>query len=625
MSKKNRLRDLSLRIKYLYLLILVICLISIALCFYYKSETGLEISFGALSGIVVTLVASFTSANYDNASSEFDQLSCDYLLSLLLEAKENSKQAYSGISVYANERDDGLNIGGMIKNAEKRVWILGTDLSNFVIKYGDDLTEACTQHHDIHVRILSIHPQNLFCHLRCSQIGWDDARRMSSSINEACQSIKQIEKKIQENAPSFHLDLRLYFAQPTVRIYLIDDTLVISHFINGVRSSQAIHVACDVKEHNNIAKDFLNAHFEDVWNDAVDINKSPRFVNSHPVYAINKNGTIVEYTLKKRPFSTRIRSSLRSIIGKVNVFLASHLPKLITPVFFSVLAVVVLVILENNSTIPYVGELLLNDYLTNMSLGFISGSLLSSIEYIIQVTYESNVQRLEKEKRAQVDNQRYSNFSKLLGSNFKEYGVLCCSNRNAADIKKLILSAKKRVWIYATNNKYISSLDVDMQLKNKDLDVRFLMLSPKSLFVSTRFSEIPGKLEASDFAEEISANLQQMLFRYKRSPVKMRLYYDSPTFMMYLIDDILIISPILRQGRARDQVHFIFDLHYPDVRNDTADYIKHFSELWKRAEQCTSRNIKVFKSKSFITIIGDNVFNAVPQSVSKDNHNKTCK
>ena len=95
--------------------------------------------------------------------------------------------------------------------------------------------------------------------------------------------------------------------------------------------------------------------------------------------------------------------------------------------------------------------------------------------------------------------------------------------------------------------------------------------------------------------------------------------------MMYLIDDILIVSPILRQGRARDQVHFIFDLHYPDVRNDTADYIKHFSELWKRAEQCTSRNIKVFKSKSFITIIGDNVFNAVPQSVSKDNHNKTCK
>ena len=599
-----------LKTKFIYLSFLFIGLVAVMLSFYYENEDSIELSFGLLSGAIVALVTSFTIApGHGDEEKTGDNVAM--LIDLLNDVNESANLP-KGVFVYPDAKDNGLDIDSLISSAKERIYVLGTDMSNFTIRYGDRLVEACKSNTSLAVRILCAHPKNLFCLTRFGEIGWDSETAMSNSIEEACFTLKEIKKKVLAANKDARIDIRLYFSQPTVQMILVDNKLIISHFISGSRSSETVHLCCDLNQCTSIANDFETLHFESVWAEAVDINSAPGLDSSLPHCSLSKDGKVIEYSvMEKQSASLAVLKKLKDFSKCILSVLKKHLPNLAAPLIFTAVAVIALALFYSSAILDIEKYQALNNCLKNMSLGFISGSFLSSIEYFMNLKLD----KIEREKEREELNEQTvllcSKFNRSLGDNFREYGVEYCETRNDADIKRRILEAKKRVWIYATNHKYMSTINVKSYLYDSDMDVRFLMLSPKSLFVGTRFHEIPGKSTAQDFSTEISNNLQHMIKEYKGSrSVKLRLFYEQPSFMMYLIDDTLIVSHILRQGRARDQVHFIFDLRFPDIRKDTSDFIEHFLKVWERAEKCDSVRSLPCGLEPFITYKGGAVCQA---------------
>ena len=601
-----------LKTKFIYLSFLFIGLVAVMLSFYYENGDTLELSFGLLSGAVVSLVTSFTIApSRDAGEDRGDNVST--LIDLLNDVNEAANTP-KGVCVYPDAKDNGLDIGELINGAKERVYVLGTDMSNFTIRYGDKLVDVCKANPSLSVRILSAHPKNLFCLTRFGEIGWDSETAMSNSVEEACFTLKQIKKKILAANKDAKFDIRLYFSQPTVQMILVDNRLIISHFISGSHSSETVHLSCDLNQCRGIANDFEAQHFESVWAEAVDIEAAPDLDSSLPHCSLSADAKVIEYGISERKGGSSVAlRKFKKLFGGIRAMLRKHMPSLAAPIIFTAVAIGVLTFFYSPSFDSSEKYETLNNCLKNMSLGFISGSFLSSVEYFMQLKLD----RIEEDKAArELDESTVllcSKFNRTLGENHREYGVEYCESRNDADIKIRILAAKKRVWIYATNHKYISTINVKSYLYDSDMDVRFLMLSPKSLFVSTRFHEIPGKTSARDFSTEISNNLQHLIKEYKGSrSVKLRLFFEQPTFMMYLIDDTLIVSHILRQGRARDQVHFIFDLRFPDIKKDTSDFIEHFLKVWERAEKCDHDSSLPIGEESFVTYKGNIIGEAVP-------------
>jgi hypothetical protein len=287
-------------------------------------------------------------------------------------------------------------------------------------------------------------------------------------------------------------------------------------------------------------------------------------------------------------------------------FVKNHGASLAVPICSMLIAGVFLYLTQTDGLIQISPDFKLNGYYTNTALGLVAGSILTVIEYCLENWFEGMNEKRKEEQIAQESEMlRQCLNDVFFRQKENQYGISICENRNTADIKGRILNAKKRVWIFATNHRYLSSLDVHRFLKENsgEIDVRFLMLSPKSMFVATRYSEIPGKESAEDFAIEISNNLKHLINEYKDEPkVGIRLYHRQPTFMMYLIDDTLILSHILRQGRARDQAHFLFDLNYPRIRMIVDDYINHFQQVWEEAVKCNRKNAEFKGDGRWITV-----------------------
>lgn len=603
-----------LKTKFIYLTFLFIGVVAVFLSIYYENGNAIELSFGLLSGALVALVTSFTVSQKRGENDSTDRVA--ELLDLISDVNADKNNLPHGIGIYPSAKGEGLDISKLICDAKERVWILSTDMSNFVIRHGDCVVKACQNNPSLNIRVLSCHPQNLFSATRYGEIGWDSEAAMADSISESNFSLRQIRDRILKNNPGADVKMRVYFSQPTVKMILVDDRLIISHFIIGSRSSDTVHICCNVKQCADIAKDFETLHFEALWNESVDLDAEFN-IDAAPVYTLSSDCKLVRYSIDRaKSLSGGKPSAVKRFLKSVSHLFREHISNLITPIIFTFIAVVALFVLRTVDFFEQDKFQVLNNCLNNMLLGFISGSLLSSVEYLMQAGYDKISAEEQRAKRAADAEMLCRGFNRTLGENSHEFGVKYCANRNDVDLRRKILEAKERVWIYATNHKYVSSLNVTSHLAQSDMDVRFLMLSPKSMFVSTRFNDIPGKKCAEEFSTEISNNLQHLIREYKGSKtVKARLFYDQPTFMMYLVDNTLIVSHILKQGRAREQVHFVFDLRFPDINNDTKDYIEHFLAVWDRAVPCTEKAAAPCKNKTFYTVKGGELHRAVPSDV----------
>lgn len=592
----------------IWLCVLIFGIIAVGLSLYYGNGQWLEISMGLFSGATISLITSFAITVQDNKDDlERNSRTLDILDAI--ESDLNNADTPNGIRIYQNNKNDGLDTIAMLKKARKRIWILGTDMSNTMIRYGDQIIDACKENPDIEVRLLAMHPQNLFVNTRFGEIGWDNASEMRESVYEAQQGLMEFWSKIKKVCSAPKVDIRLYMSQPTATLFIVDNELVISHLMAGARASDSLQLCCDMDICQELKRDFVDQHFESVWASAIPIDAARCYSERQSVCSLV--GTdFAEYAfLGKGESFKRFKRNIFAAAERAAAGFGHHVGSLWVPILFLALGCACWGLIYGGVLFRDNPDMELNGYLTSTALGLISGSILSIIEYGLETWYDSmKNERQEAAQKQEIESIEARLNDVLFGGRANEHGIFVCENRNCADIKAKILGAKKRVWIYATNHRYIGSLEVHRFLKEKagDLDVRFLMLSPQSLFVSTRFSEIPGKTCAEDFAREISNNLMHLQKEYEAAPrVDVRLYTRQPTFMMYLIDNTLIISHILRQGRARDQAHIIFDLNYPHIKRAADDYIKHFLVVWHEAAKCRKKNAEVSANGELWTIRND--------------------
>ena len=590
----------------IWLGVLMLGAIAIGLSLYYDNGSWLEVSVGLFSGAAISFVTSFTITQQDTKT---DQDQHEKMLALLntLGKELQNESTPNGIRVYKNNRNDGLDMNAMLGAAKKRIWILGTDLSNTLVRCGDQIVEACRNNPDMDLRIMALHPQSLFMNTRHGEIGWDHSSEMRQSVYEAQQNLAELKQKIRQAGCDAQVQIRLYLSQPTVILYILDNTLVISHLVIGSRASDALQLCCDMEVCKDLGQDFVEKHFESVWNTAIPLEKAKCYWDKESNYSISLEGQITEYTFSRR--GKWLRGICNTVCGagrKIRDFFRDHAVSLSVPMLSMLVAGVFLYLTQTDGMIQISPDFKLNGYYTNTALGLVAGSILTIIEYCLENWFEGmNEKRREDQIAQESETIRQCLNDVFFRQKENQYGISICENRNAADFKGRILNAKKRVWIFATNHRYISSLDVHRFLKEKsgEIDVRFLMLSPQSMFVATRYSEIPGKQSPADFAIEISNNLMHLINEYKDEPrVGLRLYHRQPTFMMYLIDDTLILSHILRQGRARDQAHFLFDLNYPRIRMIVNDYINHFQEVWEEAVKCNRKNAAFHTPSRWVTV-----------------------
>ena len=592
MNKKDKqINKLSKSI--LYLVIIIVSFVGVVVALYYEMSTFLDICFGVFSGALIAVVSSVSLSMRDKDDEDVN----DEVLALL--QKLGIDHACCGVEIYQNTASDGqnsLDYKKLIASAQNRIWMLRTDYSNFIIAHKDDVLEVAKQR-DLDIRILGMHPQNTFIQYRYAQINHESPEAMFHSIRNATEDLIVLRDNVNNLANNSTAEVRLYKSQPTVMLCIIDDKVIISHILNSNRISKSVHIVCSMSTCVDVTDDFVTNHFGKIWEEAQTLDQYQRTEKFKPE-VVEINDTKLLNAKQKIGLASIIRCNAAQLRKNVGDFLREHLGKMWFPLASFLVAGIVLILM----TTGVINEGMLDEkffgVVFNSVLGLISGSIISVLEYVLEYS-------IEKRELADFDSaeeqrlvQMCQGIANLNGGEANNCGITIHCNRNAANIKEKIQNAKKRVWIYATNHRYIRSLEVSEYLKNNKLDVRFLMLNPSSIFVATRYRELPGKLSAQDFSSEISDNLSYLINEHQSvHNVQTRLFTNPPTFMMYLIDDTLILSYILRQGRASDQSIFVFDLQYPRVKLFTQDFVNHFLDTWENSEKISLKASKCVKTK----------------------------
>lgn len=128
-------------------------------------------------------------------------------------------------------------------------------------------------------------------------------------------------------------------------------------------------------------------------------------------------------------------------------------------------------------------------------------------------------------------------------------------------------------------------------MAKQGVKVRILTLHPGHEFISKRFIEL-GFSKAKSFSEEMIVSIkhfcrdrERRLTKAEQQNFEIRLYKNPPTLMLFRRDHHIIVSFILQQGRARDQLHIEFNaLPRAGKPNLSKAFIDHFEIVWEKAE-----------------------------------------
>ena len=168
----------------------------------------------------------------------------------------------------------------------------------------------------------------------------------------------------------------------------------------------------------------------------------------------------------------------------------------------------------------------------------------------------------------------------------KNTGMSLYRRRTDVEFRELIPSSKS-INIYVTNPTFLNSYISEFKkvAKNNNGKIRFLVIHPENLFISTRFHEL-GFESSDDFFTEIKSGILELkrihneLNKTRTGSSEMRLYCGQPTHMMFMFDNIIFFSLILRNGRAREQFHIKFDLEKPNIASHAEDMKNAFEKIW---------------------------------------------
>lgn len=593
MNKKDKIIQI-LKKRFLYLLVIVVSLGIVVYGVLASNFDCLEIAFGIFSGALTALIASSTLG----ISRDEDTDDSEWLALLNSIAKDQHKITEDEIEIFRGTESASHKINDLIVSAQKRIWILGTNLTNTLIHHKDAILTCAQNSEAVDIKILTCHPNSLFLFTRYHEIPGKTYSAMVQETFEANQSIAVLREDALAINPSINFEMRLSLVQPTVLIMIIDDYIVISHFLVNASASNNVRVLFKPKNTDSM---FIG-HFLDSWKCGEEFNTHNRIDQT---LKLSRNGEKVYkyHVVKKynrvRAFALYAGKRLKTCF----IFLGKHAKRMYAPLIFIVISLLGFIALQKANPL----KIILYNNLRSSILAIFSGAILSVIEYV----FDNHNSKKEVSDLLAIEKERIERLTTSLKENFFQnqilhHGVEVFHNRNAAQIEKRILSAKKRVWIYATNHQYVGETNnvANYLEENKNLDVRFLMLNPHSLFLDTRWAYIPRKSCAADFAQEISNNLKLLYNGYrKKRHIKMKLYTRQPNFMLYLIDDTLIVSPILIQGRAREQEHFCFNLIYPSVSEIANDYLEHFQSVWTESKKVTTGRINYnIKKNKLLTI-----------------------
>ncbi len=175
-------------------------------------------------------------------------------------------------------------------------------------------------------------------------------------------------------------------------------------------------------------------------------------------------------------------------------------------------------------------------------------------------------------------------------------GIKLHSNRNDLMLVNKIQEAQDKICIYVTNLDFLSNHFSDLiNAARRGVLIKILGLKPTNLFIATRFHEL-SKANAQSFFDEIKVHLVQLREQLQQvvndqtisDRFKVKLYISQPTHMIFWFDNSLIVSFILRQGRAREQIHIEFDLLDSTISDMADDFVKDFNLIWNEATDLTS-------------------------------------
>lgn len=599
-------QNIKLKYRAIYYLLIIICLLFIFSIKYIikidssdevQVSTYLEIASGVLSSSIIGLVYSYISgatALDTKENSDFTDYSnfISLLDSISLDLKTNFNDE---IELFRGTGDSGnpRRLNYLIENATNRLWILGADLSRTMSSHKESILKRANQG-NFDIRIITCHPNSLFMFTRYYEIPGMTFQRMVQSTREANQTIKHLENKITNETTTF--EKRFSFVQPTVQIMVIDDFLVLSHFLDKHSSSQSVRIL--YKPFQNEGNGFIE-HFQNSWIQGFDYKDNDLIINQ-----TEKQEESMLSQSAPKDSSENLSLSEYSVIRKHSIYrtffvnLLNRATNLLAYLWRGVQSILAPLIIIGFAIIGYM--LLPSDSFAKMQYFLLGSPAAPVIEVIAFIVYNQISKREPKNYDEQLALLQDS-LDSIFCNQRNHCGIEAYPNRTDVRIEDQILKAKKRVWIYATNFSFIeenNSGAFDYLQKETNLDVRLLMLDPNSLFVDTRWGFVL-KNSADDFANEICASLNDMYSHFKKyNHIRMKLYSRQPNFMLYLIDDTLIVSPILIQGQARNQPHFCFNLRYPSVSKYANDYIEHFKSIWDESKKVTVRRIKYKKTLS---------------------------
>ena len=593
MNKKNKVINI-LKKWILYLIVILISVILAVVGALHSNTDLLEVAFGLLSGALVAFITSLIlGVSKENSDDEQWLSLLDGIAQDQLEREQSNAQIFRGTG------NDTFEIDQLMASAQRRIWILGTNMSNTLIHHKRTLEQCCENRGDLDVKIIASHPESLFSLTRYHELPGKTLVAMRQEIEESNRDLYDLMDSIKRKNPTANFEIRLSLVQPTVSLIIIDDKIIASNFLQNTNSSHSARVLFESPDNNSM----FVAHFFETWNRSEPYDKKLFYNTSKRL--LSKNGNdIYEYTVTQK-FSAwrKLWSDMGNALKVFFRFTGKHLVRIGVPLILLVISIAGLLALQFIDT----SNIILYSNIRSATLGVFAGSLLSIMEYVFDnITTRKEYAELAAE-RAEHAAKTEQSLKKIFNEETSCHGVKIYRNRNDAKLHERITSAKKRVWIYATNHKYISEMDVATYLnEHKQLDVRFLMLDSNSMFIDTRWPDIAGKDSAAEFGQEIARQLKTLCSEYPTAKhVKLRTYVRQPNFMLFLIDDTLIVSPILIiQGRARDQEHFCFNMAYPSVAEIAGDFIKHFEAVWKEAPKLTPKNAeyKAAASQQLLTI-----------------------
>ena len=161
--------------------------------------------------------------------------------------------------------------------AQERIDILTTNLRSMVL-YVDTLCKKAR--HGVSVRVLTLNPvdpfsgsgHHPFLKTRYKDLDYNRVEQFSAQMVASLTNFCSTKEREFSAFESCSFKIRLYDNSPSIMMFRSDDELILGFILRQGRSSEFIHIQCDLRQVDEVPKsccDFAR-HFDCVWNEAED-------------------------------------------------------------------------------------------------------------------------------------------------------------------------------------------------------------------------------------------------------------------------------------------------------------------------------------------------------------------